>query len=206
MPYRGIQIQLVDTPPILADEMPTGLAGTFRLADVLLIVADLSTDDCLEQLEGTLAHLRRRRILREEGEEPALHPKVLANCLLLGNKCDCSGSADRLAVLTEILPAGIFLYPISAATGAGLIELPVRIFDSLGIIRVYSKIPGKEADQQAPFTLKRGSTVLDMAAAVHRDFPDRLKNARLWGSARFPGQSVPREYVLSDGDVVELHV
>ena len=34
MPYRGIQIQLVDTPPILADEMPTGLAGTFRLADV----------------------------------------------------------------------------------------------------------------------------------------------------------------------------
>ncbi len=206
MPYRDIQIQLVDTPPILADEMPTGLAGTLRLADILLIAVDLSTDDCLEQLEGTLAHLRRRRILREEGEEPAQHTKVLADCLLLGNKCDCPGSADRLAILAEILPAATTLYPISVTTGAGLIELPARIFDTLGVIRVYSKIPGKEVDRQAPFTLKRGSTVLDMAAAVHRDFPERLKNSRLWGSARFPGQSVPHDYVLSDGDVVELHV
>ncbi len=206
MPYGDIQIQLVDTPPILADEMPAGLAGTLRLADILLILVDLSVDDCLDQLEGTLAHLRRRRILREEGEEPAQHTKVLADCLLLGNKADCPGSADRLAVLAETLPAGLPIHPISAKTGIGLVELPARIFDSLGVIRVYSKIPGREADRQAPFTLKRGSTVLDMAAAVHRDFPERLKSARLWGSARFPGQSVPRDFVLSDGDVVELHV
>jgi ribosome-interacting GTPase 1 len=57
-----------------------------------------------------------------------------------------------------------------------------------------------------PFILNRGSTVVDMAEAVHRDFPSKLKSARVWGSARFPGQAVPRDYVLEDKDIVELRV
>jgi ribosome-interacting GTPase 1 len=57
-----------------------------------------------------------------------------------------------------------------------------------------------------PFILKKGATVVDMAEAVHRDFPSKLKSARVWGSARFPGQAVPRDYVLEDKDIVELRV
>jgi len=57
-----------------------------------------------------------------------------------------------------------------------------------------------------PFVLPRGSTVVDMARAVHRDFPERLKYACVWGSAKFDGQQVPRDHVLQDRDIVELHL
>ncbi|MGE5528791.1 MAG: GTPase [Patescibacteria group bacterium] len=206
VPFEDVQIQLVDTPPVLAQEMPSGLAGTLRMADALLIVVDLATDECLEQLEGTLAILRQRHILRSEDEYEAPHTKAMADCLIAGNKSDAEGSGERLGILGDLLPPGTEIRPVSTRTGAGLAELPHRLFDLLGAIRVYSKLPGREPDLRAPFTLPRGSTVLDMAAAVHRDFPSRLKNARLWGSARFPGQSVPRDYVLADRDIVELHV
>jgi hypothetical protein len=78
--------------------------------------------------------------------------------------------------------------------------------DKLQIIRVYSKAPGKEADLTAPFVLKRGSTVEDFAGKVHKDFVDKLKIVKVWGDSVFDGQMVQRDYILRDGDVVELHI
>jgi ribosome-interacting GTPase 1 len=45
-----------------------------------------------------------------------------------------------------------------------------------------------------------------MAALVHRDFVEHLKSARIWGTGVHPGQSVGRDHVLHDKDVVELHL
>jgi ribosome-interacting GTPase 1 len=84
--------------------------------------------------------------------------------------------------------------------------LPLAVFRMLDRIRAYSKEPGKPPDMTSPFVLRRGQTVLDLAAKIHRDFPDALKQARVWGSARFGGQAVERTYVLEDRDVVELQV
>jgi ribosome-interacting GTPase 1 len=58
----------------------------------------------------------------------------------------------------------------------------------------------------SPFTCPVGSTLVEMAACVHRDFVDQLKSARIWGSGVHDGQSVGREHVLHDRDVVELHI
>jgi len=33
-----------------------------------------------------------------------------------------------------------------------------------------------------------------------------LRFARIWGSGRFDGQSVQRDHVLADRDVIELHI
>jgi hypothetical protein len=76
----------------------------------------------------------------------------------------------------------------------------------LNVIRVYSKQPGKPADKTAPFTCPVGSTVSEFAGLVHRDFVDKLKSARIWGTGVFEGQAVGREHVVHDKDVVELHV
>jgi hypothetical protein len=76
----------------------------------------------------------------------------------------------------------------------------------LGIIRVYSKSPGKEPDLSAPFILKKGDTINDFAGKVHQDFLEKLKTVRVWGSSAFDGQMVSRDYVLHDGDVVELRI
>ena len=72
-------------------------------------------------------------------------------------------------------------------------------------MRVYTKQPGKPADLTSPFTPRTGSTVAELAGKVHRDLEDAVKSARVWGSGAFDGQTVGREHVLQDKDVVELH-
>ena len=55
-------------------------------------------------------------------------------------------------------------------------------------------------------TVPAGSTLLELAGHVHREFTEKLKSARIWGTGVFDGQTVTRDHVLHDKDVVELHV
>jgi ribosome-interacting GTPase 1 len=65
--------------------------------------------------------------------------------------------------------------------------------------------PEYEKAELRPFTLPAGATVADLALQIHRDLPERMKFARLWGHSRFPGQQVHRTEVLRDRDIVEIH-
>ena len=56
-----------------------------------------------------------------------------------------------------------------------------------------------------PFTSPRGSILADLARLIHRDLPDTMKSARLWGHGRFEGQHGHKTEVLADRDVVEIH-
>jgi ribosome-interacting GTPase 1 len=94
---------------------------------------------------------------------------------------------------------------ISAQENLNLDELTKEIFAVLDTIRAYSKVPGKPADLKDPVILPRGSTILDFAVQIHKDFAQKLKFARIWGKEKYNGQMVQRDYVLKDGDVIELH-
>jgi ribosome-interacting GTPase 1 len=126
--------------------------------------------------------------------------------LLVANKIDLPGAADRLEVVREFFGERFPIHVISAEHGTGLEDLRTAIYRFLNVIRVYTKKPGKPADQASPFTCPEGSTVVELAALVHRDFAEKLKSARVWGTGVFDGQAVPRDHVLHDKDVVELHV
>ncbi len=93
----------------------------------------------------------------------------------------------------------------SATAGVGLDELRSVAYDLLGVIRIYTKSPGKPVDRSNPYTVPIGSTVLDLAREVHRDFEQTLKFAKVWGTGVFEGQTVKRDHELHDADVVELH-
>jgi uncharacterized protein len=41
---------------------------------------------------------------------------------------------------------------------------------------------------------------------VHKDFATNLKFARIWGTEKYDGQMVQRDYVVQEGDVIELHI
>jgi ribosome-interacting GTPase 1 len=97
------------------------------------------------------------------------------------------------------------LTPVSVVTQRGIEELGRRTFTALGIVRAYTKQPGKPADHAAPFTLPRGATVGDLAARVHQDLAASMKHARIWGPSAFDGQVVHADHVLVEGDVVEIH-
>jgi len=126
--------------------------------------------------------------------------------MLIANKVDLPGAREKLEILRELYHGRFEPVAVSTVTGEGLDDFARRVFRMLDRIRVYSKEPGKPADMGAPFVLMRGETVLDLAARIHRDFPEHLKQARVWGSARFEGQAVQKDYVLVDKDVVELQV
>jgi uncharacterized protein len=81
------------------------------------------------------------------------------------------------------------------------------LWRSFGLVRIYTKAPGKPALPDRPFTLRHGEqTVADVARLVHREMARTLKYARVWGtSVAADGQHVGRDHVLADRDVVELH-
>jgi len=89
---------------------------------------------------------------------------------MVANKNDLPDAAENLEILKEVLELDFKWLFVSVRTGDGLENLKKSIFSLLDIIRIYSKIPGKKADLNDPFTLEKGSTVMDMARAVHKDF------------------------------------
>ncbi len=85
-------------------------------------------------------------------------------------------------------------------------DLKEKIWKRLDLIYVYTKSPGKKKDDP-PVSLKKGESVRDLAGHVHKDFIQKFKYARIWGSsAKHDGMSVGLNHVLKEGDVVELHL
>jgi len=207
MPVEDIQIQLVDTPPLDRDYVEPELLDLIRRSDLILLVVDLQTDP-LGQLEETLAILRENRIVPHRWKDRYSEDErvTFKPILVLANKADDERSNELFELFCQLLDEEWPCLPVSAATGRNLEGLKRAVFENLGIIRVYAKPPGKEPDFSAPFVLKKGSTVQDLAGKVHKDFLEKLTAARVWGSAEFDGQMVQRDYVLQDGDVVELRI
>lgn len=205
MPFEDILIQMVDLPPITSDMSPPGISGALIGADIIMVVFDASSDECLDQINESINFLHKKRVIREEtipGVRSVSHDRVL----LVGNCIDRPGSRENIDIARELCPGGFNLYTVSAVTGKNLEDLKAALFKTLDIIRVYSKIPGREPDMKAPFVIRQGSTVLDLAQKIHKDLANKLKFARVWGSSRFDGQSVPKDYVLQDRDIVEINV
>ena len=116
------------------------------------------------------------------------------------------GAEDRLEIVREMFGPRFAIHVISAERGTGLEELWTALYRNLNVIRVYTKQPGKPPDLTSPFTCPIGSTLVELAARVHRDFAEGLKSARIWGTGVYDGQTVKRDHVLHDKDVVELHL
>lgn len=207
MPVENIQIQLIDTPPLNRDFVEPESLNLIRRSDLILLVVDLQTYP-IQQLEDTIAFLQEHRIAprRLKGRYSEQRRLTFKPLLVLVNKNDDESSDGDFEVLCELLEDDWPLLPVSATTGRNLERLKQVLFERLEIIRVYSRPPGKEADLSAPFVLKKGSTIADFAGKVHRDFFEKLKTARVWGSAVYDGQMVGRDHVLHDGDVVELRI
>lgn len=83
-------------------------------------------------------------------------------------------------------------------------KLKARIWNSLGVIRVYTKTPGKKPEKKS-IVLPEGSIVEDVAKTVHHSFLKHFRFARIWGkSVKFNGTQVGLDHVLKDKDVVEI--
>jgi len=203
--FEDVQIQLVDMPPITADYSAPGQVGTYRNCDLIGICIDLSAD-VNEQWRICMDFLESRNLL-VDAETPALD----SHGNPLGKKafCICTKSDiakhDAFKMLKKSCKRPFEFVEISTETGDSIEKLPGFLFRLLNIIRIYAKPPGKPADMDDPFTLPAGSTVMDLAAAIHRELAEKLKFARIWGTGVYDGQNAQRNHILNDKDIIELH-
>jgi uncharacterized protein len=206
MDSGDVRVQLIDLPPITADAYEPFITDITRSADAAALFLDLSDDDGPAATIATMDRLKlARRILVKTpptDDDPANHT---LKTLLVANKADDDAADIRLEMARETLGDRFDWHVVSAETGQGLDPLRAALFDILGVMRIYTKMPGKPVDKTAPFTVPFGSTVADLAGAVHADLEETVKNARVWGSAAFDGQTVGRDHVLKENDIVELH-
>jgi hypothetical protein len=209
MPWEDVTVQLIDTPPITADYMDSYLHGLVRAADLALLLIDLASDNGVELTQDVLDRLSqtKTRLAAQSSLDEQDVGLSYTRTFVVPNKIDAPGAAERLDLLHELIPLDFPEYVISAAHGTGLEALREAIYRSLDVVRIYSKLPSaKEPDRDRPFTVRRGSTLLEMAGLVHKDFLAGLKFARVWGTAVHDGTQVKGDYVLHDKDVVELHL
>jgi len=208
MPWQDVFVQLIDTPPITADYMESYCQGLIRGAEVALLMVDLGDDSGIEQCQDVLGRLQNTKT--RLGPRSYLDENDIGlsytQTFLVPNKIDLPDAPGRLDLLHELCRWDFPEYVISAQEGTGLEPLREAIYRAMDVVRVYSKLPAaRQADMERPFTLRRGSTVMEMAGLVHKDFLESLKFARVWGTAVHDGTVVKGDYVLHDGDVVELH-
>ena len=202
MDWEDVRVQLIDLPPITADFYEPHITDFARTSHGAALIVDIGDDGrppCRKRSSRRLAGRSISSVIKEgEGARQSSHPHA------------AHGKQDRRRRLNDRLDnEGDDRRPCDPEPQhreRRLDELRTRFFRMLGVIRIYAKPPGKPADMTAPFTIHNGGTVLDFAERVHSDLSESLKSAKVWGSAQFDGQTVKRDHVLRDRDVVELHM
>jgi ribosome-interacting GTPase 1 len=207
MPHEDVAFQLVDLPPLCEEHIEPWVYDVVRGGDLAWLV--VSIERPLVGVELVLRLLDEKAI--------GLHPAGTAaptgirpgwlykETLLVVTGMDQGGAEGDLEALRELLETRWPTVPVSTVAETGLEELGQRTYEALDIIRIYTKEPGKEADLARPFTLRRESTIGDLARLIHKDIAAGLKFARIWGPNVFDGQSVKDAHVLEEGDVIEIH-
>jgi len=229
--HEDVPIQLVDAPPVMDGHPQPGMINALRKADAILLVVDLVAIELIDQFQQCVQLLVDHKMSpvstaelsyeeddddggaddddlgvlgREEddGAAAALPKRVL----VVANKSDAPDAMENYETFKELAETELKMLPISATTGDGLPAMMHELFNLLNVIRVYAKKPGKPVEKKDPIILPVGGTVEDMARTIHNEMADNLKHARIWGGTVHDGQQVTGGHVLTDGNVVELHV
>ena len=216
MPFEDIAFQLVDLPPLCREHVEPWVYDLVRAADLVWVVASLEEAldgvDVVTELLASRGMELRPALGRDlapdaAGDAPPTHEGRIAKpALLVVTGMDLPTAERDLGALRELLEDPWPLVPVSTVKRTGFADLGRATFAALGIVRIYTKEPGKDADRRRPFTLPQGATVGDLARTIHNDIAAGLKFARVWGHGAFAGQAVGEAHVLADKDVVEIHV
>jgi len=204
MPYENILIQLIDTPPLTKESSPSWLKAIVKESDVLVAVFDLTKENITRDI----------RDFKEILDNWRLGDKKI---IFLGNKVEEIISSSPFAAARVIdleiakenlkkLETQYEIKPISCSQKIGLEELKKEIFDLLEIVRVYTKSRNRpEPDFSHPFIMKKGEKLITLASQIHHDLLPSFKYAKLFKENAKNPQIVGKDYILEDGDIVEIY-
>jgi len=142
----------------------------------------------------------------DEVEDAIFESTVYRPAVVVANKIDLKGAYANLKLLEDYVDK-LPILPVSCEKKIGLEKLGETLFNSLDIIRVYTKEPNQKEFSKKPFILKKGAKIYDLARNIHSDFKENFSFAKVWGKRLvFSPQKVGSGFVLSDGDIAEIHL
>lgn len=212
--YEDVHIQLVDLPPVSEEHPVPWIANAIQTADGCLLVIDLAHPGCVAEVVALHEALEERRVhltslWPSAGRGPDVDDPfaIVTPTLLVANKAELlEDPTAELVVFRELTGYPYDAVVTSTVTGEGLDDIGRALWERLDIVRVYTKIPGQKPDMSRPFTVRRGDTIQDVARLVHKDVAAGLRFARVWTGDEFDGRQVGPDHLVTDGEVVELHV
>lgn len=187
---KEVPIQLVEIPGLLQGASQgrakgRALLGVLREADGIVYCHDVGSS--IDQLT---------QILGEVAVAGIVKPSIVAV-----TKVDEAAESvvERIVAATPDLQ----VIGVSVLDEASLEAFQDAVWRMTGLLRVFTRHLNETAAN--PLALSSGSTVRDVAEALHKELAAEIRAARIWGpSARFPGQQVGRDHEVKDGDVVEI--
>jgi len=183
-------------------------------AKLRIIVTGKLVDCSYKEVEELLRNYRiNDAIVRISGDvtledvENAIYENTIYKpAVVVANKLDVNGTAANLKALQTHLNGCLPIVPMSCERKLGIPELGKAIFDSLGIIRIYTKEPGEKAHSDHPFAMRKGATVNDLAKNIHKELLSKFLFAMVWAKRLpFSPKKVGLSFVLDDGDIIEIH-
>ena len=169
------------------------------MRDVEALLRSYRISDAIVKISG--------EVTLDDVEDAIFESTTYKPAIVVANKLDVAGADVNLQRLVNSVAGRMPVIAVSCEKQIGLEQLGKVLFDTLGVIRVYTKEPGAKEPSQRPFTLRRGATVADLARSIHSDFERNFAYARVWSDRlAFSPQKVGLGFALEDGDVVEIHV
>jgi len=207
MPWEDVMVQLIDTPPVTESHIESYLINLVRSADALVLCFDGSSDDAPEETAAVIEQFESRKTILTDhtGFDEADFSRVNLNTLLVTTRGWDPDAQERVGFFREITGRQFNERFVDLDQHEEREVLREALYQALHVKRVYTKRPGKPAEYIDPFTIDRAGTVEDLAVCVHREMAEKLKYAKVWGESAHDGQSVSRDHVLCDRDMVELH-
>lgn len=143
-------------------------------------------------------------------EEQILYSYVYKPSVIFLNKADLIKKSDRLSYAAEISKYFDHRIPVYLCSFKKHIlpekELIFKYFlEELELIRVYTRNPRTGEIERKPIILKKNSKMIDAAKVIHSRLYKNFKYAKVWSDRlKFSPQRVGRDFVLNDGDIIEI--
>lgn len=165
----------------LDEETVKAIMTEYKMHNVDVVLRERCTmDDLIDVIEGN---------------------RIYMPCIYVLNKIDAI-TIEELDLLDKV-PHYV---PISANHLWGLDDLLEKMWDYLGMVRVYTKPRGQIPDYNAPVILhKDHRAISDFCNRIHRTLVKDFKHAIVWGSStKHSPQICGLAHRLNDEDVVQI--
>lgn len=183
----GVSFRSLFPQPRLSEDLAKAICAEYKLSncDITVHQPNCSADDLIDVIET----MRGSR------------PPVYVPCLYVLNMIDRI-TIEELDLLDKV-PHYVM---ISAGHNWGLDDLLEKMWEYLGMVRVYTKPRGQIPDYNAPVILQHEKrSIANFCARIHRNLLKDLKYAWVWGaSVKHQPQRVGKDHEVEDEDIVQL--